>query len=350
MLPIRINLTPRVAAGERISAVDELKGLAIALVVMYHCGAVLGYDNVLHGEIGVDIFLILSGFTLALNSTTMPLRQFFLRRFLRIYPSYWIALAFCIWALHHFYNQTRSLDTIVQHAIGIHGFSRLAYFADISDPFWFISLIVAAYLAFACIRKRLDDLSLVFAVAGGLTAFSTFVYLRNGHAGGLIDLSIRIPSFFAGVVAGQLLGRGTGEIRFNLLLGLGLLCFYYQTFILGIACNYTLPAIGIVLTWIGLRQYMARAAESRAVLSAFSWLGLISYEAYLFHQPFVRDYNYFLVHRIEYPTPTHGQIMEGVFLGLGATLVVSIVVHAVVARLFAHFSGKPRLVVKIAPA
>jgi peptidoglycan/LPS O-acetylase OafA/YrhL len=350
MLPVRLNLTSRVAAGQRIAAIDELKGLAIVLIMLYHCGAVLGYSNDIHGEIGVDIFLILSGFTLAVNSAAIPLREFFLRRFLRIYPSYWLALGFCVWMLHHFYGQSRSWDTIIQHAIGVHGFSRLAYFADISDPFWFISLILAAYLVFACIRSRLDDLSLVFAVAGFLTLIATVVYQDNGHAGGMISLAVRIPSFFAGVIAGRLLGVGTGEIRFNLLLGLGLVSFYYLTFYRGIACNYTLPAIGIVLTWIGLRQHMVKAAEGRFILSSLSFLGLISYEIYLFHQPFVRDYNLYLFQKEKYPAPTEWQIMKGIFTGLGATLIVSIAVHAIVGRAYSLLRGKPKLVVGAFPA
>jgi peptidoglycan/LPS O-acetylase OafA/YrhL len=341
MRSVQINLTPRVAAGQRIAAIDELKGLAIALVLVYHCGAVLGDTNVIHGEVGVDIFLILSGFALAVNSAAMPLGDFLKRRFLRIYPSYWLALGLFVWMLHHFYGQTRSWDSILQHALGIHAFSRLAYFADITDSFWFISMIVAAYLVFAAVRKHLDDLSLIFGLAGFLTLVAAVVYQENGHFGGLISLAVRIPSFFVGLIAGRLLGSGEGEVKFNLLLGFGLLSFYYLTFYRGIACNYTLPATGIVLAWIGLRPHLLKAAEGRFVLSALSLLGLISYEVYLFHQPFVRDYNIYLYDKLANPAPTRWQVMKGIFVGLGITLLISIAVHAAVGRLYALLSRKP---------
>lgn len=341
MRSVRINLTPRVVAGQRIAAIDELKGLAIVLVLLYHCGAVLGDNNVIHGEIGVDIFLILSGFALAVNSTAMPLGDFFRRRFLRIYPSYWLALGLFVWMLHHFYGQSRSWDTIVQHALGIHAFSRLDYFADITDSFWFISMIVAAYLVFAAVRKRLNDLSLIFGLAGFLTLVAAVVYQENGHFGGLISLAVRIPSFFVGLVAGRLLGTGEAEVRFNLFLGFGLLSFYYLTFYRGVACNYTLPAMGIVLAWIGLRPHLVRVAEGRFVLSSLSLLGLISYEVYLFHQPFVRDYNIYLFDKAANPSPTRWQVMKGIFLGLGITLLISVAVHAALGRIYGHFSRKP---------
>ena len=336
MRSVRINLTPRIVPHQRIPAIDELKGLAIALIISYHCGGVLGNPNVIHGEVGVDVFLILSGFTLAVTAAEMPLKQFFWRRFLRIYPSYWIALGLFIWMLGKFYNVRRSSEDVWHHVIGIHGFTRLAYFSDYADAYWFISMILAAYVVFALIRKRLDDLSLVFAVSGYLTVLATYLYELNGHTGGLISLAVRIPSFFAGVIAGQLLGKGTGEVKFNLFLGLGLLCFYVQIFFLNIASNYTLPAIGIILTWIALRTLVIKVPGGRAALVPIALLGVISYEVYLFHQPLVRDYMiYYYVEIRHIPSPSHWQYVKGIWAALGVTLVVSIVVHFLVGRLYA---------------
>jgi peptidoglycan/LPS O-acetylase OafA/YrhL len=341
---VRINLTPRVVAGQRIEAVDELKGLAIGLVILYHGGAAAGFANTFHGEIGVDIFLILSGFALALNSANMPLRQFFLRRFVRIYPSYWIALGLFLWMSKRYYGATRSWENIWQHVLGIQGFSRLLYFADIVDAFWFISMIIAAYVVFACIRKRLDDLSLIFAVAGSLTVFATVMYGHNNHWGGLISVAPRVTSFFGGVIAGRLLGSGTAEIRFNLALGLGLLCFYYQTFFLGQASNYTLPAFGIILTWVALRPYLQRYRSGKVVTSAFAMMGVISYEVYLFHQPFVRDYNnYFFIRVLQIANPTRSELLGGVFAGLAVAVAISVVVHKSLEWIYARFGRSQTL-------
>jgi len=338
MRAVRFNVTPRVAPGQHIGAVDELKGLAIALIVLYHGEAVLGLSNWVHGEIGVDIFLILSGFTLAMNAVDMPLSQFFLRRFLRIYPTYWLALGATLWLQKRLYASTKSWDNIWQHIVGIHGYSRLVYFSDISDPFWFISLIAAAYLAFACIRRRLDDLSLVIAVAGALTLGATYGYYVNGHTGGLISLAIRIPSFFVGVIAGRLLCSGTAELRFNLVLGFGLLCFYVQTFFLNTTNNYTLPALGIIAAWLGMRHYMVMTHQGRVFLAAFALLGLISYEIYLFHQPIIRDYNpYFFVHVLNVPAPSKVQLLRGIFVGMGLTLAVSAAVHRATEWMWSQF-------------
>src|SRR4051794_28701981 len=76
----------------RQSWLDELKGLAILLIVLYHAGGVLGWDNRLHGDVGVDMFVVLSGVGLALGSTFTTAREFFAKRLLRLMPAYWVAL------------------------------------------------------------------------------------------------------------------------------------------------------------------------------------------------------------------------------------------------------------------
>ena len=78
----------------RLPVLDELKGLAILLVVLYHAGGVLVWQNLLHGDLGVDIFVILSGIglTLSARTATEPTVTFMRRRLVRIMPAYWIAL------------------------------------------------------------------------------------------------------------------------------------------------------------------------------------------------------------------------------------------------------------------
>jgi peptidoglycan/LPS O-acetylase OafA/YrhL len=325
-----------------VAAIDEMKGVAIALVLIYHCGGVLGFDNVLHGEIGVDIFLILSGLTLAAYSAGLPLRDFVVRRFLRIYPSYWLALALFVWLDTRYISGPKPWEDIWHHILGIHGFTRLEYFSDINDSFWFISLIVAAYVAFACIRRRLDDLSLVFAACGVLTLVATVGFQINGHQGGLISLAVRIPSFFAGVVAGRLLGEGTAEVRFNFPLGLGILCFYYLTFFRGVTPSYTIPAIGIIFTWLAVRRFLPLCVEGRILSRVLAFAGVYSYEIYLFHQPLVREFNVYALRTYAHVAdPTRVQLFIGILVALAVTVVISLVVHALVGKLFALFSSRP---------
>ncbi|MER3497839.1 MAG: hypothetical protein C4308_04005 [Chitinophagaceae bacterium] len=83
-------------------ALDGLRGLAILLVVFLHNFGFLHYF--FFGWLGVDLFFVLSGFLITeilLNSLEEKnfLGRFYIRRVLRIFPVYFLTLAFCIWVI-----------------------------------------------------------------------------------------------------------------------------------------------------------------------------------------------------------------------------------------------------------
>ncbi|HEX9199670.1 MAG TPA: acyltransferase [Acidobacteriaceae bacterium] len=84
-----------------IPAFDGLRGIAILAVVLYHChprfqGTFLE-PFIVWGWCGVSLFFVLSGFLITgiiLDASTAPhfYKAFFARRFLRIWPVYWMLL------------------------------------------------------------------------------------------------------------------------------------------------------------------------------------------------------------------------------------------------------------------
>src|SRR5688500_13084668 len=97
--------------AEHIPALDGLRGVAILLVMSYHLTVMDRHaplDRAI-GEVlywswwGVDLFFVLSGFLITrilldARSTGAPLRNFYARRALRIFPLYY-AVVFAIFVL-----------------------------------------------------------------------------------------------------------------------------------------------------------------------------------------------------------------------------------------------------------
>ena len=102
-------------------ALDGLRGLACLLIVVYHN---FGFINkyVFFGWLGVDIFFVLSGFLITdilLNSFGKPgfLRNFYIRRMLRIFPLYYLALLIFLVVLPKINDLPVSLDYYVDHQV-----------------------------------------------------------------------------------------------------------------------------------------------------------------------------------------------------------------------------------------
>ncbi len=86
-------------------ALDGLRGVAILLVVFLHNFRFTNYF--FFGWLGVDLFFVLSGFLITdilLNTINDPnfLRNFYMRRVLRIFPLYYFTLILCLYILPSF--------------------------------------------------------------------------------------------------------------------------------------------------------------------------------------------------------------------------------------------------------
>lgn len=79
-----------------LPGIQYLRGFAALYVVVYHLNGDFDFPLLAYGYLGVQLFFVISGFIITYvhgqDRGVAKLKKFFVRRFTRIYPAYWVAL------------------------------------------------------------------------------------------------------------------------------------------------------------------------------------------------------------------------------------------------------------------
>lgn len=145
--------------------IDVIKVLASLIIIMIHLNAnaalrnnsapllvKLRYFRVYLGDIGVSLFIIISGLTLSLtNRENFSVKKFFKKRILAIYPSFWITYIFV--AVIMIFIFKRNIGDghywkIILTILGLDGFFlyKMSSFYLVGE--WFTGFIIITYLFF----------------------------------------------------------------------------------------------------------------------------------------------------------------------------------------------------------
>ncbi len=323
---------PAPLAGRRLLELDELKGVAIALVVLYHAGGVLVWNNTLHGDLGVDIFVILSGIGLALSPAFPGFVPFMRRRLRRILPAYWLVLTAALLLNTHFLQKDYSAANILLHYLGIHGWFGDFYAMSINDSFWFVTLILSLYLLYAGLRQWLPDLERQLLAGAAVSVVVAFVFFLTGQSGVFAHLGVRIPGFFLGLLLGHLLRTGRLDLKLGPALGLAGFVLLYVPYTQGIIFYTTVAGFSLMGLYVFvLRAPLARVAP--AAVRGLTFLGNHSLEIFLMHQLLIREYNYYLQGRwFNDGQPSSGSLIMGMVIGLALTLFLSVELRRLLQR------------------
>lgn len=194
-----------------ISVTNEIKGVAILAVLLMHVGYFLVQDTrflfplSVFGGVGVDIFLFLSGYGLAISSAKKDLSvwQFYLRRLSKIVVPIWLSLAIFALADKFFLHINYGWVTLVENFLGF--FPTNDIYRDINSPMWFITLLLFFYLIFPLIfskKRPMSSALIIFLIALIVTRFTLPV-----GAGVFGFYKLHLAAFPLGVAFFGLLGR-----------------------------------------------------------------------------------------------------------------------------------------------
>lgn len=142
------------------SHTDELKGVAMLMVLFAHIGYFLFTDTrflyplSIAAGVGVNIFLFLSGFglTVSANTSNKTIIEFYKKRLKVIYIPMWAVLTLVLVLDFFLLNKTYDLNLVVSSFMGF--FPVADIYTSINSPLWYFTLIIFYYLIFPLVYKK----------------------------------------------------------------------------------------------------------------------------------------------------------------------------------------------------
>ncbi|GAA4121550.1 acyltransferase [Knoellia locipacati] len=310
---------------EVLPALDGLRGVAAGLVVLTHAAFLTGFGTtgglaghlLARGDFGVSIFFALSGFLLHrglahhLEATgRVDALAYAARRFARIVPAYWLALAAVVVATRP------DVGVWVLNALALHIYAPDAVIASFGQA-WSIATELSFYAALPLavvllerVRRGRPSRPLVLLVVA--LVVTSLLPLVTGPADFGEDLLVerwlpwRAPHFLIGMICAEALrapdhpvARGLSRLARDPVGCLAVAAAAYLASTTPVAGSLTLdPAHGVALLLrTGLATVVAAAlvvpltlgptSGLSRVLSrpAVRWLGVVSYGLFLWHLP-----------------------------------------------------------------
>ena len=273
-------------------------GFAIIIVMLFHVSTPrsdMFYGLRRMGNLGVDMFLFLSGIGLWFSWMKTPsYRHFYFRRLIRIYPA-WLIIA-CLYYLPRLHvHDAASLVNL----IGEIGFNWNFWLHD-ELSFWYIPAIMMLYL-FAppymeLIRRHsvYRWLPVVMIMWCILVEWVTPIHHAVGH---LEIFWSRVPIFFIGINMGEMVrqkrtidGQGIWMLIIMFVMT-SVSCFFLEQerhgqFPLFVERMLYIP---LTITFILICNRVLRRTP-KWVNEALAFVGSLSLECYLIHLHFVLDY------------------------------------------------------------
>lgn len=307
--------------------IQGLRAIAVLAVMAFHFNPAW----LPGGFVGVDVFLVISGFLItsillhrknqADYSPIATLKYFYLSRFKRIAPAYFVmlvvvALVAAVCFLPQDFNTFRKgLEKAAW-------FNSSNYFAGFGDYFapanheqpllhtWSLAVEIQFYLLAPFLVLLLPIHCLKWVFTGlfiGLTVSAEYrMRILGIEQATYYSLYARLPEFFAGALSALYVKTGSGGGRSPAWLGtVGLVLIVTATITQPLLGPF--PGIGVLLPVVGSVLLLSQQAQGWVgkwlTSKALMWIGALSYSLYLWHWPvlaFLRYYTGAEVLRIEF--------------------------------------------------
>lgn len=345
-----------------IAALDGFRGVAIVLVLWYHCGTVFGGPARSHGWLsscqsmgftGVDLFFVLSGFLITcilLNTRERKgyLMSFYSRRGLRIYPLYFALLTLICLVLTPLFLKTR----IEHYAIWREGWPwnwvfltnfyvamKGHWVANITDVSWSVCIEEQFYLVWPLILLLLPTRRMIrwFLLSAIVASILCRWYVVTHYAAYQLMAYVlpfcRMDAIAVGALVAVYWTQGEEEVEHKSRPYLATAAVAMAVVLVGIAGSVRMTRVGVTFSYTGYaaaygallvallytgRTWLTRMMECRPL----QYLGTISYGLYLWHLLIADTLKNEMLNRFE--NPMIGYLVTSVAMVAGALVVATL--------------------------
>lgn len=299
-------------------ALDGLRGIAILLVLFFHNFGFIRQS--FFGWLGVDLFFVLSGFLITdilLRSVQQPqfLRNFYMRRILRIFPLYYLSLIVFLFILPPLTHTHIEWDYFTDNQVYLWTYLQNWLFifdpspgADILNHYWSLAVEEQFYIFWPLVILLLRKAKYL------LIFISCILLLVIGFRFGLWVLKIenlsyynlytftRIDGICIGCIIALLKQLDSGFIRNNttvIVLSFAALNFLF--YFVNRFYSFSFPYLALIgystfAMMLGLLVYEAVNRDTKILNIILGWqilrfFGSISYALYILHWPVYLIFN-----------------------------------------------------------
>ncbi|MFN2501635.1 MAG: acyltransferase family protein [Pyrinomonadaceae bacterium] len=335
---------------------DGLRGIAILLVLFHHAGGPL----INGGQIGVDVFFVLSGFLITTllwqeheKYGHISLKNFFIRRVLRLMP----ALTLLLSVFGAYIIATKSGGELKDSAFSmlyallyVSDFALALGYSDLGalSHTWSLAIEEHFYLLYPPIlvfflAKKMSR-SAIFHVFAGLMVVIAVnrLYLWGPTPGEVSRVFYGFDTHADGLMVGCLLGLSLSwgrlpPVKWYLSLAAGICLFFAIAFL---KWDSSIYAYGLPIINLSTAFVIAYAVTSRPAWLANNkplvWIGRISYGLYLWHHLI------FIVVRQRVTDSPWGILVVGSLVSISCAALSFYLLERPCLRLKARFvTGKP---------
>lgn len=291
---------PNVSSSEHLPALDGLRGLAILLVILFHT------FHFMPGWCGVDLFFVLSGFLITGQLIESKhhinyFKSFWIKRFLRIFPLYYLVLAIILIPKNFFNIHTVSFSSwSYWFYLQNWEYVYMSAFPDGKDTlnhFWSLAIEEQFYFVFPILIKYIPNKNLPWILISLIISAICFryYYFNNENIGYYVATISRMDALSIGALIAIIIRENKS------LLAKWTHYFFYHSLIyivLAITINADVHFTNPLIAKFGLTAYAllfgclliySLCPSPKSYFKKFllndilRYIGKISYGLYVFH-------------------------------------------------------------------